>query len=171
VRLRTLIGVVLRGITPMYADTMAAEAPDKLLVACARCNTANRVPAVRLGDDPKCGKCGAPLLEGKPVELDEARFDAFLSRNSLPVLVDFWAKWCGPCHAMAPAFERAAGELKTRVRLAKVDTERAQGIAARLGIRAIPTLILFRDGRESARASGAMDARSISRWLEQQLGH
>jgi thioredoxin 2 len=154
----------------MLFRTMAVDAPEKLLVACPRCGTANRVPAERIGEDPKCGKCGAPLLEGKPVELQESAFDAFLSRNSLPVLVDFWADWCGPCHAMAPAFERAAGELKTRVRFAKLNTERAQPVAARFGIRSIPTMILFRDGRESARISGALDARSISAWLTQQLG-
>jgi thioredoxin 2 len=143
---------------------------DPLLVTCAKCGTANRVPRERIGDDPKCGKCGAQLLEGRPVELDSARFDSFLSRNSLPVLVDFWADWCGPCHAMAPAFERVAGEHKTRARFAKLDTERAQPVAARFGIRSIPTLILFRDGREAARISGAMDAGSLSGWLTQQLG-
>lgn len=142
---------------------------EKLLVACASCGTANRVPAVRLGDDPKCGNCKAPLLEGKPVALEAADFDTFLGRNDLPVLVDFWADWCGPCRAMAPAFERAAGELRTRVRFAKLDTERAQDIAGRFGIRSIPTMILFRGGREAARVSGAMDARSISAWLSREM--
>jgi len=149
---------------------MAVEAPDRLLVLCANCSTANRVPAERLGDDPKCGRCGAPLLDGKPVALDEASFDSFIGRNELPVLVDFWADWCGPCHAMAPAFERAAGELKTRVRFAKVNTDGAQRVAARFGIRSIPTLILFSGGREVARVSGAMDARSIASWVVRHSG-
>jgi thioredoxin 2 len=141
---------------------------NPILVACGRCGTANRVPSDRLEDEPKCGRCAAPLFEGKPVALDAASFDAFLGRNDLPVLVDFWADWCRPCHAMAPAFERAAGELKTRVRFAKLDTERAQDVAARFGIRSIPTLILFRGGREAGRVSGAMDAGAIRRWLESQ---
>lgn len=142
---------------------------DKLVAACAVCGTPNRVPADRLGDNPKCGKCGAAVLDGRPVALDEASFDRFLGRNDLPVLVDFWAAWCGPCRAMAPAFERAAAELKTQVRFAKLDTEAAQGVAGRYGIRSIPTMILFRAGREVARVSGAMDARAITGWIGAQL--
>ena len=142
---------------------------ESVLVACAACGTANRVPSARLGDAPVCGKCRSPLLDGQPVELDAARFDTFLTRNSLPVLVDFWADWCAPCRAMAPAFARVAAEQKTRARFAKLDTERAQPIAARYAIRSIPTLILFRDGREAARVSGAMDARLLSAWLEREL--
>jgi thioredoxin 2 len=148
---------------------MAVEAEDKLLLACPRCLTANRVPRARLGEDPKCGKCGAPLLDGKPAALDDATFEQFVSRSELPVVVDFWAAWCGPCRMMAPAFEQAAGELKTRVRFAKLDTENAQGVAARFGIRSIPTMILFGRGQEAGRVSGAMDARAIRAWLERQF--
>ena len=144
------------------------EPQAKLLLACPRCLAVNRVPAARLADDPKCGRCGTRLLEGKPVALTEATFDAFVGRSDLPVVVDFWAAWCGPCRAMAPAFEQLAGELKTRVRFAKLDTEQAQGLAARFGIRSIPTLILFRGGREVARSAGAMDARRIRSWLAAQ---
>jgi thioredoxin 2 len=143
---------------------------EKLLLACPRCLTANRVPASRLGDDPKCGKCGAPLLDGKPVGLTGQSFEAFLQKSDLPVVVDFWAAWCGPCRDMAPQFERAAAQLKTRVRFAKLDTEEAQSIAARSGIRSIPTMILYRGGREVARVSGTMDARAIAAWLEPHLG-
>jgi thioredoxin 2 len=137
---------------------------EPVKIACPACLAANRVPAARLGEDPKCGKCGARLLDGKPAELGEAQFEAFVQRTELPVLVDFWAPWCGPCRAMAPHFERAAQELKDRVRLVKVNTEQAQGLAARYGIRAIPTLVLFRNGAEAKRASGAMDAGALARW-------
>lgn len=138
---------------------------DRILIACAACGAANRVPRGRLGDGPKCGRCKAPLLDGKPVALDEANFQAFLEKTEIPVLVDFWAAWCGPCRMMAPAFEAAAAELKGRVRFAKLDTEAAQGVAARYGIRSIPTMILFRGGKEADRTSGALDARSIVSWV------
>jgi len=138
---------------------------DAVQIACPSCLVANRVPTARLAEDPKCGKCGARLLDGKPVEMTEEGFPPFLRRTELPVLVDFWAPWCGPCRAMAPHFERAAQDLRDRARLVKVNTEEAQGLAARYGIRAIPTLILFRNGAEVKRASGAMDAGALARWV------
>jgi thioredoxin 2 len=135
-----------------------------LKVACPACQTANRVDSERRGDGPKCGRCGALLLDGRPAELDAAGFDAVLSATDLPVLVDFWAPWCGPCRAMAPMFEQAARTLATEARLVKVDTDAQQELAARYAIRAIPTLILFRNGAEVKRHSGAMDAGSLARW-------
>ena len=135
-------------------------------VVCPACLTANRVPGERLGERPGCGKCHAPLLDGRPVELHEASFDTLVGRTELPVLADFWAPWCGPCRAMAPAFEAAAAELASRVRFAKVNTDEAQSLAQRYGIRGIPTLILFDGGREVNRVSGALDKRSLLQWLE-----
>jgi thioredoxin 2 len=140
-----------------------------MLVGCANCGAQNRVPGERLGEDPKCGKCKEPLLDGKPLAVDDSSFEAAVARTELPVVVDFWAEWCAPCHAMAPAFERAAAAMKGRVRFAKVNTEAARAIAGRYGIRSIPTLILFRGGNEAARVSGAMDARSIGSWIDQSL--
>ena len=139
-------------------------------LVCPHCDTVNRVPEARVDDLPVCGRCGGPLLDGQPVALDEARFDRFVGRNQIPVLVDFWAEWCGPCRAMAPQFAEAARLLKRRVLFAKVDTEAAQGLSARLRIRSIPTLALFSGGREIARVSGAMPARELVRWVEQQVG-
>jgi len=133
-------------------------------VACPGCLTANRVPEARLGEDPKCGKCGTALLSGVPLDLREDRFDAFVARTELPVLADFWAPWCGPCRAMAPHFESAARQLQTSLLFVKINTEEAPALAARMAIRAIPTLVLFRNGVEAKRVSGVLDAPSLVQW-------
>jgi thioredoxin 2 len=138
-------------------------------VVCPQCDAVNRIPAERLGESPNCGKCHEPLFDGHPVALDERRFERHVSRSDLPVLVDFWAPWCGPCRQMAPAFEAAAQRIEPRARLAKVNTEEAQGLAARFGIRSIPTLAVFRGGREAGRQAGAMDTAGLVSWMHQFL--
>ena len=142
---------------------------ESLHVVCPACDAVNRIPRARLSDAPNCGKCHRPLFSGAPLALDESRFAHVLSRSDLPLLVDFWAPWCGPCRMMAPAFEAAAGRLEPNVRLIKVNTEEAQALAARLGIRSIPTLALFQAGAEVARTAGAMDTAGILRWVQQHL--
>jgi thioredoxin 2 len=135
-----------------------------LHVACLHCAATNRVPASRASQDPVCGRCGAALLDGSPVELGDAQFDAVTSKTDLPVLVDFWAPWCGPCRMMAPQFEQAAGALKGKALLVKVNSDDAPRLAARYAIRSIPTLVKLHRGREVARRSGALPAAEITRW-------
>jgi thioredoxin 2 len=139
------------------------------LVVCNKCGGVNRLPPSRPAIDAKCGKCGVKVFVGQPEDVNVEIFDRQIARSTLPVLVDVWAPWCGPCLMMAPAYEGAARELEPQVRLIKLNSDAEQAIASRLGIRGIPTMILFLEGREVARKSGAMSAAQIVRWMRDRL--
>lgn len=142
---------------------------DPIHIVCPQCAAINRLAPARLSDNPVCGKCAGALFSGKPLDVTSEQFNRHISRNDIPVLVDFWADWCGPCKMMAPQFEQAASLLEPEVRLAKVNTEAEPHLAAQFGIRSIPTLILFRGGHEVARQAGAMGAQDIMRWVTSRL--
>jgi thioredoxin 2 len=134
-------------------------------VVCGNCESVVRLPDNRLNDAPGCPKCHLPLFQGKPIELTETTFDRHVTRSGLPLVVDFWAPWCGPCIAMAPFYEQAARQLEPKFRFAKLNTQDEPAPAGRFNIRSIPTLIVFRAGKEIARQSGAMDSNGLVRWL------
>lgn len=142
---------------------------DSKHIVCPSCGATNRIPVARMADAPVCGKCHQPLFSEHPVTLTAANFQQHINRNDIPVVVDFWAPWCGPCKMMAPAFEQASARLLPRARLAKMNTEEEQTIAGQMNIRSIPTMVIFKNGREVARQSGAMSAQDIENWVSNSI--
>jgi thioredoxin 2 len=139
------------------------------IVVCPQCQSANRIPTARLGDNPRCGKCKQALFNGHPISLTDQTFDRHLTRSDVPLVVDFWAPWCGPCKMMAPFFEQAASELEPHVRLVKVNTDENPMLAQRYQINSIPTTAVFKGGREVARQPGAMNLPQLLQWIQSKV--
>ena len=148
---------------------MTENTVQKMHLVCPHCNATNRVPADKLQAELNCGKCHAALLQAHPDNLGEVAFNAQLAKSDLPLVVDFWAPWCGPCRAMAPAYEKVSHDMHGKARFVKVNTEDEQGLAAKFNIRSIPTLAVFAGGREIARQPGAMSAPDVARWVSAAL--
>ena len=148
---------------------MTASTQTSLKLTCTTCGQINRIPATRAGDRPKCGSCGEVLVADKVLELDTAGHDKATRSDDLPLLVDYWAPWCGPCRMMAPEFAKAAKMLAPRARLAKLNTQDHPAVSQRAGIRGIPALILYHRGREIARLAGARPAAEIVAFVESHL--
>ncbi|MCL6583098.1 MAG: thioredoxin TrxC [bacterium] len=142
---------------------------DSLRIVCPHCDTTNRVPAARLNDGPRCGHCKQSLFDAHPMVLTSANFAHHIDHSDIPVVVDFWAPWCGPCRMMAPVFEQAAAQLEPQVRLAKLNTEEERSMAIQYGIQGIPTLVIFKGGQEIARRAGATDLNSLIGWVRSSL--
>lgn len=140
-----------------------------MLIVCGNCHATNRIPENKSASEGLCGNCKQAIWQGKPVDLSESQFAKYTSKNDMPVVVDFWASWCGPCKAMAPSYEQVAGKMKNQALFAKVNTEQAQQLGAQLNIRSIPTLAVFRHGKEVDRIAGALPANQLQQWIQQAL--